>query len=683
MQSNKNSGFLESFCFVTSRHYLLSTGIFIKEPQLYLFPRTKQEITYMETLCLIRNFLALAFFMLVLTTVTTLFSDFEASDEPDESRNICNIAKLHFQNGDWVQEAGGAPMMPFDDSDMPKNFSGIGSLLRLASFWASQETGHCITCHNIGTHGSTRALDILMTIQFEGFYVESEENGEHMLCLLGTSMFPFVGPFADFSEWSTSHSCKTNLQSPFIKDDQLMLILRYPRNFTLTTRAVLGEMKSLNEKSDPKYFDKVHIASQLDFDSKYLFISEQLESKACNPCPYQDDFIDGGIQRFQGSRICKVLRMFNSETFDIVLVCNGLKHCNNLGPFMVGREIDRTGGIVDNFRLMITNVHCVPGARTGLSEATISAEGTWNSSSGQLCMVGCVGLETSLDGCNIRICFYFPVTFSVAQRSILFGTISNIKETDSYVPLLFENELHPMELWNRYNDYSKSYLSYKYSKIGLASALVKTNANFNLGAIMKKMFLKYPAVEDCNNITSLSLLSSELGFQVHAISDPLSNNLRLVQNTVVVVDVLSLGPLLGRYWPDLEHSYQREGTEHHANFSSTDRKLPLNISAHLTLTEEHYGHISKLFLEGLYDPVGGKMYLIGCRRVPESQTFLSNNNTSLERKMDCLIEVKIEYSSITTRWLINPTAKVSIASQRGEEDPFYFNVGDIARPPLF
>lgn len=49
------------------------------------------------------------------------------------------------------------------------------------------------------------------------------------------------------------------------------------------------------------------------------------------------------------------------------------------------------------------------------------------------------------------------------------------------------------------------------------------------------------------------------------------------------------------------------------------------------------------------------MHTIGCREI-HSQKF-----------MDCLIEVKVQYSSKTTKWLINPTASVSITCLRKPE----------------
>ncbi|KAA8541860.1 hypothetical protein F0562_023012 [Nyssa sinensis] len=702
-------------------------------------------ISNMKILPLIHYLLVLSFFVFFFNTFTTSFSDFEAFDEP---RKICKFERfaeverecssvlslaskvrlgdgkiygtardLSIHNGDWMQEVGEAPLMPFDDSDMPKNFSSNGSLLKLVSFWPlgvdyPHQTDNAVSVCGLLSIGITRNRTLPympdrlsprfylrpgysnQNILFEGLYVNSEENGgEGLMCLLGTSFYPFSEVFKDPFNLLKDCSC--------IKDDRIMLVLRYPRTFTLTSRAVLGEMRSLNEKSDPKYFDKVHISSQLGYDSKYQFVLEQLVSQACEPYPHQGELVDDRIQIFEGSQFCRAFKMFASEMFDIVSVskCDGTsKYCNNLGPFMLGSEIGGTNGLLDNFRLTMNRLRCVPGddinkvktakfsavfrvvsrledqytseARTGLFGMTISAEGMWNSSSGRLCMVGCVGLETGSNGCNSRICLYLPATFSITQRSIVIGTISSISKVDSYLPLLFKKVLHPVDIWNRYDDYSKSYLSYNYSKIELASAILKRNKYFKLGSLMNQLFLKYPVVEDCNNITSLSLLSDELSLHVFALPDSLFNT--QAPKIFVSFEVLSLGPLFGRHRPHLKHSCKGEDT--HANTDSVECKLPLNISGLLTLTRNPNNHISKFFLEGLYDPLGGNMYLIGCRDVPESQKFI-NNTMNLENQMDCSIQVKIEYSSKTTltRWLVNPTAKISIASQRSEENPLYFS----------
>lgn len=97
----------------------------------------------------------------------------------------------------------------------------------------------------------------------------------------------------------------------------------------------------------------------------------------------------------------------------------------------------------------------------------------------------------------------------------------------------------------------------------------------------------------------------------------------------------------------------------------------LNISAHFTLGGESHVHISVLYLEGLYNPLLGKAFLISCRDISLSQGVV--NITSLENGMDCLIEVIVEYSPKTARWLRNPTSKISITSQRNVEDTLYFS----------
>ena len=701
---------------------------------------------------LAHHLFVLIFLIFLFNTVATQSSNFEDSNEPfrickyerfAEVQRECSsflsstsklklekekvyyetATELSFVNGDWVQEAGGAPLMPFDDSDMPKNFSSPGSLLKLVSFWLmgidfSRQLENAIYICGYLSIAITRDGTLSnrpetwsplffkrpgtseLRIPFEGFYMESEENeGERLMCLLGTSIPPFSEGSSDPINWSMPYRSGCNHQSSLSLDDRIMLVLRYPKRYTLTNRAIYGEMRSLNENSNPNYFDRVYMSSQLGYNSKYLFGSEMVSSKAPDLYPDQHELVDNGV-KFKGLQFCKTFLKFEGEKFDIVenSRCDGKgENCNNLHPFVLGNGVKAVNGIPPKFRLMMNNLHCVPeddlnepetakasaafrafsspenwltaGGRTGLSGMTMSAEGTWNSSSGQFCMVGCVGLtKTGSDGCNSRVCLHFPATFSITQRSIISGTISSLQKRDSYSPLLFRKVLHCLDLWNSYYVYSNSYLSYKYSKIESASIFLKRNA-FTLGTIMKKSFLKYPSVEDTNNITSVSHLSDELSFGAYALPDHLPNS--RPPKTYVWLEVLSLGSLFGRYWPDWRDSYQTADIKLLNNSDSTKQNQFLNVSAYLTLTGESYGHISLLFLEGLYNPLDGKIFFVGCRDAPVFHESIINN-PSLENRMDCLIEVKVEYSSRTIRWLINPTAKVSISSQRNDEDPLYF-----------
>ncbi|KAL3528825.1 hypothetical protein ACH5RR_008147 [Cinchona calisaya] len=685
--------------------------------------------------------------------MSSVLPAFEDSEEFDEYKRICKFERLveverecnpvlssaskaklgieklydivrglSFQNGDWVQQAsGGAPLMPFDSSDMPMNATGSGPLLKLASFWVmgmnfSYSSENAIVVCGLLSIGITRNRTLpytpntwypqfhkipgysVLTIAFEGLYVESESNkGQGLMCMLGTSISPFSEGFVDFSTWPLNHGCKNNLLPP-VKDDRIMLVLQYPQSFTLTSRAILGEMRSLNKRSDPKFFDDIGIVSHFSYDSRYQFVSKEIVSKAWNSTLYQDDLTDRSINVYQGNHFCRVLRNFASEKFDIVVEnCNISSICMNLGPFVLDEKVGSKDGILHKLRLMMTDVRCVlgdnisklggakvsaffrvvspledvytSGARTGISGLTISAEGTWDPSNGQLCMIGCVGLESDLNKCSSRLSLVIPVSLSITQRSILTGTITNIQGTDSFSPLLFQKKVRPFDLWNKYYDYTWSYLSYKYSKIELANDFFMRSKKFNIRTLVNNFIFKYPSIEDADNLTLLSSLSSKLSFHVNALPD--CNHEDKLPKTLVSLELLTFGKLFGRYWSELtRHHNQELNSENHGNFASTDVKLPLNISAHLTLSGDYYGHISKLYLEGLYDQNAGKMYLIGCRDIHSERYVYENLN--LESKMDCLMEVMVEYSSETTRWLINPTAKVSISSMRNAEDPLYF-----------
>ncbi|KAM0944839.1 hypothetical protein DsansV1_C11g0113181 [Dioscorea sansibarensis] len=79
-----------------------------------------------------------------------------------------------------------------------------------------------------------------------------------------------------------------------------------------------------------------------------------------------------------------------------------------------------------------------------------------------------------------------------------------------------------------------------------------------------------------------------------------------------------------------------------------------------------------LYLEGIYNQDNRMMYVIGCRDLRASLVS-STYDESVEDGYDCLIEVSIEYPPTNAMWLINPTAKVLITSQRKHADTLYFD----------
>lgn len=656
-----------------------------------------------------------------------------ASELKPEENLVYRIKnELSFVNGDWEQDSGGAPLLPFDDRDLPKNDSDLQPPMKLASFWitdvdSAHRTKKMVSVSGMMLMGITRntsfdykpyegsphfqmslGLSELMVL-FQGVYFELEKNGgERVLCLLGNTVLPSrLTDSADPWEWGKG-SGSSFYQPPLLQDDQISLVLRYPKSLTLTSRGIRGDFLSLNGKSNLKYFDKIRISSQLGAYSNYEFGSEKLVSKACDPYPYPDKLRGGSFDVYTKTDFCGVLERFTSgEGFRVVpnWKCNSTdEFCSKLGPFKSGKQIRVTDGGFDNVKLIMQDVRCEPAtgarnnssakvssvfravtpfenqftavARTGLSNMTLSAEGIWNSSSGQLCMIGCIGVvSTEGESCSTRVCLYVPISFSISQRSIIIGSLSSID--NSYFPLSFEKVVQPAELWDRF---STSHLTYKYSKTKAAGAFLERNEPFDFRDVIKKSLLSYPALEDeAAFFVSLSLLSEDLTLHISAIQDPPPGH--RPTRTSIQMEILSLGPLFGRYWSSQNESAVDEDIPFHAKAESTERQLLLNVSAQLTLTGKPYKNISLVFLEGLYDPPVGKMYLIGCRDVRASWKILFES-MDLQNGMDCLIEVKIEYPPTTARWVMNPTAQISLSSTRNEDDPLHFSPVNLVTLPI-
>lgn len=91
-------------------------------------------------------------------------------------------------------------------------------------------------------------------IVFEGVYTESAKgDGERVLCMVGTALLPkrsgsgSGGNGIDPWGWA-KNSGRSSFQPPVMADSNILLLLRYPKELTLTTRAVLGTMGSTSAR---------------------------------------------------------------------------------------------------------------------------------------------------------------------------------------------------------------------------------------------------------------------------------------------------------------------------------------------------------------------------------------------------------------------------------------------------
>ncbi|XP_062089782.1 uncharacterized protein LOC133796328 [Humulus lupulus] len=661
-----------------------------------------------------------------------------------------NIIKrdLFLKNGDWFQVKGQAPIMPFDDRyrtteknstmfEYISNPKPKGDPLNLVSFQVTHVSPFHRSKKSVSISGT---LNLAITedgesywyggrkspefhiwpgfsnllIEFQGVYTESENNGgERVVCMLGNAMLPSreskpTNPW----EWVNASSPYSYENPPSSQDDKILLVLRLPKKLNLTSRAIRGQMSSLNAKANQKYFDDVYIVSQLGRKSSsiyYDFTSDKLVSKACDPYPYKitDDgsLLIPGISVYKGNHFCDMFEEITSNRQPFTVLpnwnCSGKdEFCSKLGPF----GINKTDGGFKGVSLYIKVVRCeqsnghgstssaklsvefrasppsenpyTASRRSGIGNLTVAAEGIWNSTSGQLCMVGCPGIvDPEGNGCNSRICLYIPTSFSLKQRSIMYGTFSSISSNaPSYFPLSFQKFInHPSYLRNYFQG---SHPSYSYSTATRADTILKKNEDFSLQTTIKKSLLKFPKLEDAANYNvSLSLLSEDLTFYTYAAPDSKTPKSR-VRRTNIQMNILSLGPLFGSFSRNT-FSFgavdSETETPYHTKAEYTENQLLLNVSGLLTVTGgEGYSNISVLFLEGIYDQRVGKMFLVGCRDVRASWEIL-HKSQDLEAGLDCLIDVIVSYPSTTARGLVDSLARINIASKRNDDDPLHFS----------
>lgn len=670
----------------------------------------------------------------------------------DANRANALMPELSFVKGDWKQDDDGVPLMPFDGTDVSGDQAP--DPLRLASFMlthvdvglrgktalnVSGVLGVAVSRNGTGPVMGTYVSPELkvwpgsteLKILFEGVYTENGD-GESVLCMVGDALLPRRGSDGG-NPWDWAKDTgRDSFQPPVTKDGNLMLVLRYPTTLTLTTRAVRGELTSTSAKSDVAYFDAVHLLSQLGAYSNYKFGSEKLVDRACSAHPYRDDILGGGRGLYRGNSFCGILDRFTSE--DVLAVvpnwrCNSTDAlCRRLGPFETDKTVDATDGAFTDVRVVMQDVRCEPrnapggestarvsavfravppwehkysaGKRSGLGGTTLSAEGVWRASTGQLCMVGCLGVGA--EACHSRVCLYVQTTFTATRRSLTVGQITRVDGGVAHFPLTIKHTVHPMELWSRFGVSGGAPLSmaYNYTKVRQASDFLRRSEPFEFGAALAKSLLSYPKKADGLNddAMSLSSLAADLTLHVAAVPDPFPRE--RFERSFFQLEVLSLGSLVGRTsieqlateFPGMPGelgggkasswtSSQSESSSTTSSSSQPAESSLLNVSAEVSLSGNPYGNVSSLFLEGVYNPVNGRMYLIGCRSIQATrQTF--STLKEVEDGMDCSIEMRVDYPPTTARWLINPTVKVHIASTRDPGDPLHFNATKLQTLPI-
>ncbi|CAL4970302.1 unnamed protein product [Urochloa decumbens] len=300
----------------------------------------------------------------------------------DAGRAGARMHQLSFMNGDWSQDAGRAPLLPFHGTYADTAATGPESLdaVPLTSFTLT----HMDMAPRRGSRTAFNVSGILtftvarnccrsymvprvapefelrpgvarLHVLLQGVYTEkkpSESGGERVLCMVGDALLPVRGSNSDDPwDWAkNNHGGDGMFEPPVVADGNILLLLRYPMAATLTTRAVRGEMKSTSTESGGAYFDTVRLASQLGggYDFGYRFQPEGAElDAAVAGCGGDDPLFHGGGGAMEhlnlnldrgGASLCDIVHQSapGHQAMEVIpnWDCKGTdEFCSRVGPF--------------------------------------------------------------------------------------------------------------------------------------------------------------------------------------------------------------------------------------------------------------------------------------------------------------------------------------------------------------
>ncbi|CAM6103317.1 unnamed protein product [Calypogeia fissa] len=652
--------------------------------------------------------------------------------------------RLSFQYGDWKEQgSGGAtPIVPF----LQWNESALSGKMKLASFLITDVTANIQmlkgTMELIIVDGNS-PLEIphshpleasfrmdkgvsVLTIELEGIFQQTEN--EDMVCMLGCTFLPSPDGGVHFPNIQNSGGTKT-----LEKNCDILVQLNYPIAFNLTSQMVRGTMQSLVPIGERYHFAPITFSSQLPlWSTSYEAAPKEFINRACPAAADASSEIDSNVYGYKAP-MDDFCALINGHLLNMLLdvepnwMCNGTtQNCKTVGPFanytessayladyktsrarlLMGPILSNPcyyvedGGARDEIPLSFV-LRLVPFSESdliarqqyGLDGHTLVAEGYWTNGSSTLCMIACQIDDASgqMDNCNFRVTLHIPLSLSITQRNLFKGSISSLlddNQAGSFFPLSFHAG-HAMDLNSRNLPYGySSALRNNYSMMDLAAALLD---RFEPETRLKTPWFKYPSLiggEDGH----YQSLADDLTVYGLKIREQKSSEGQNVWNTVNF-DLVAID----RYLPFVYSGMQARvaaaplvndfiviQTDPRPNRLQETRKY-LNCSGTLEFLGEYVDNNMKIltiFTEGLYNPLNGKMYMVGCRTIHASWEEIDENSFDLVDGMDCEIEVVLQYPTTFSLWLLDPGVKVKVHSNRPVSDIFHFEDIDTETYPI-
>ncbi|CAL5059165.1 unnamed protein product [Urochloa decumbens] len=674
---------------------------------------------------------------------SVLSSATELRYDPDRAGEL--KYKLSFVNGDWSQDAGQAPLLPFHGSSAAAAAAGhelleavpLASLMLLdIDTMPRQGARNAVNVSGVLSFTITRNYPELelwpgfarLIVQLQGVYTETKSSasgGERVLCMVGDAVLPVRGSNGtDSWNFAKNHAGDGWVKPPVVADGNILLVLRYPMPATLTNRAVRGEMTSTSAASDAAYFDTIRLVSQLaggGYDSGYQFQPEDALLDAAGAVAGcgggGDDDDDPPLSHDSRASLCDIVYQQSNPGSKVIMEvipnwdCKGTDaFCSRFGPFENTRAgasatsaMKEKGMAFTRSAIAVQSIQCkrtgsVGGGGTAARVAVVlryvppwEHQPTAATRTGLGCAT--VSAEGVWNASTRRACMVgclgagdekscpYRVTLSVQRTLSMARRGGIVGQIAACPPLLFQQRVNPRFISSGASRTPR--MSYVYTKVDQALELRRRSGKPT--RFVAKSLLSYPIVagNDAGDMASLSNLAENLNLRFQCVARPPFVP-EWVEECCYQLQILSVGSLVGSYSAPFHGRRSSKWIEALRRARAVANRQVLNVSAEFTASRNSFlSPIPVMSVEGVYDPKDGRMHLIGCRSVHAPWPELAKRGGLEDGIMDCDIEVTVDYPPTTTRWLpIGRTAKVSVSSTREEGDPLHFARTELQSVPV-
>ncbi|XP_022994109.1 uncharacterized protein LOC111489937 [Cucurbita maxima] len=439
------------------------------------------------------------------------------------------------------------------------------------------------------------------------------------------------------------------MNSGVLQYENVVLKLNFPTNLTILHSLITGTLESLNDKSDPEFFEPVSILSLArTTDYKYTFIDNGAESGCLSGS-------DRDLNLSQN--VCSVIGML-SDTFELEYEsdCHDM-NCNPLGnnaeslPVSVNYEgIECTHEGKMRMLLHFVNSSYHVNKYSFVPSNTLIAEGIWDQKENRLCAVACRILNytqsltnASVGDCSIRFSLIFPVVFSIRNRSTVVGQIWSTKSA---------NELgyFPKIAFRGYNEMlvvDHSRITYDYTEIGRQSSCPRSTESYGKGKTFPD--------ENSSDMRFYMSLKNRKGQIARGYATPFFYGQHLYQYGV---------------YQGWSGNFSLSGQRVSSVPVPNDRHSSMNISYRISFSAIYDFKLAgenlssknvEISAEGIYDKNNGSLCMTGCWQ----------RESMKNRTLDCEIVVKVQFPPLKASGM--DQIKGTIESKRPKSDPFYFD----------